>query len=241
MNVSVILPVINETYSLRKTINTINQSSKSYIKEYLIIICKKTKNESIREIQNLKEIYGDLIIIYLQKKPYLGGALREGFDLASGSHIILMASDLETDPELVSDLISYEKENPDGIVTASRWLKGGSFTGYSKIKFVLNYIFQKILSFIYGSNLTDMTYAFRIMPANLVKKIIWEEMRHPFLLETLIKPLRLGVKIKEIPANWTSRTEGESQNTFLRNFEYLRIALKTRFYSRDKIIKNFKQ
>ena len=241
MNVSVILPVINETYSLRKTINTINQSSKIYIKEYLIIICKKTKNESIREIQNLKEIYGDLIIIYLQKKPYLGGALREGFDLASGSHIILMASDLETDPELVSDLISYEKENPDGIVTASRWLKGGSFTGYSKIKFVLNYIFQKILSFIYGSNLTDMTYAFRIMPANLVKKIIWEEMRHPFLLETLIKPLRLGVKIKEIPANWTSRTEGESQNTFLRNFEYLRIALKTRFYSRDKIIKNFKQ
>ena len=86
-----------------------------------------------------------------------------------------------------------------------------------------------------------MTYAFRIMPTNLVKKIIWEEMRHPFLLETLIKPLRLGVKIKEIPANWTSRTEGESQNTFLRNFEYLRIALKTRFYSRDKIIKNFKQ
>ncbi len=238
MNVSVILPVVNETYSLRKTINIINQSSKRYIKEYLIIICKKTKNESIREIQALKEIYGDLIVIHMQQKPYLGGALREGFDLASGSHIILMASDLETDPNLVNVLISFEKENLDGIITASRWLKGGSFSGYSKTKFVFNYVFQKILSLIYGSNLTDMTYAFRIMPTTLVKNIIWEEMRHPFLLETIIKPLRLGIKIKEIPANWKSRTEGESQNTFLRNFEYLRIALRTRFYSRDKIIKN---
>ncbi len=238
MNVSVILPVVNETYSLRKTINIINQSSKRYIKEYLIIICKKTKNESIREIQDLKQIYGDLIVTHIQKKPYLGGALREGFDLASGSHIILMASDLETDPNLVNVLISYEKENLDGIITASRWLKGGSFSGYSKTKFVFNYVFQKILSLIYGSNLTDMTYAFRIMPTTLVKNIIWEEIRHPFLLETIIKPLRLGIKIKEIPANWKSRTEGESQNTFLRNFEYLRIALRTRFYSRDKIIKN---
>jgi len=238
VNVSVILPVVNETYSLRKTINIINQSSKRYIKEYLIIICKKTKNESIREIQDLKQIYGDLIVTHIQKKPYLGGALREGFDLASGSHIILMASDLETDPNLVNVLISYEKENLDGIITASRWLKGGSFSGYSKTKFVFNYVFQKILSLIYGSNLTDMTYAFRIMPTTLVKNIIWEEIRHPFLLETIIKPLRLGIKIKEIPANWKSRTEGESQNTFLRNFEYLRIALRTRFYSRDKIIKN---
>jgi len=237
VNISVLLPVINETYSLRKTIQIINESSKNYIKEYLILISAKTSKESIREIDALKVIYRDLIVTHIQEKPYLGGAIREGFDLASGSHVILMASDLETDPYLVSDLIFYEQKCPEGIITASRWLKGGSFIGYSKIKFLFNYIFQKFLSILYNSHLTDMTYAFRIMPTSLVKKIIWEELRHPFLLETIIKPLRLGIKIKEIPANWKSRSEGESQNTFLRNFEYLRIALRTRFYSRDKIIK----
>ena len=241
MNISVLLPVINETYSLKKTIDIINQSSKQDIKEYLIIICKKTKKESLRQIKELKEIYGDLIVVHDQKKPFLGGALQEGFDLASGSHIILMASDLETDPNLVKDLIFYQKKAPEGIVTASRWLRGGSFSGYSKIKFALNFLFQRFLSLIYASNLTDMTYAFRIMPSNIVKKIIWEEIRHPFLLETIIKPLRLGIKIKEIPAKWISRTEGESQNTFFRNFEYLRIAFKTRFYSHDKIIKSNSQ
>ena len=178
MNISVLLPVIT-TY-FRKTIQIINESSKNYIKEYLILISAKTSKESIREIDALKVIYRDLIVTHIQEKPYLGGAIREGFDLASGSHVILMASDLETDPYLVSDLIFYEQKYPEGIITASRWLKGGSFIGYSKIKFLFNYIFQKFLSILYNSHLTDMTYAFRIMPTSLVKKIIWEELRHPF-------------------------------------------------------------
>ena len=74
-----------------------------------------------------------------------------------------------------------------------------------------------------------MTYAYRIMPTELIQNIKWEELRHPFLLETLLKPLVLGVKIKEIPAKWEARSEGESQNTFIRTFEYLRIAFKTRY------------
>ena len=83
-----------------------------------------------------------------------------------------------------------------------------------------------------------MTYAYRIMPSNIVKQINWEELRHPFLLETLIKPLRLKVPIKELPAKWQARTEGESQNTFIRNFAYLKIAIKTRFYRPNDILKN---
>ena len=82
-----------------------------------------------------------------------------------------------------------------------------------------------------------MTYAYRIMPRSLVKRIRWEELRHPFLLETLIKPLMLKTPVKEIPANWAARTEGESQNTFLRTFSYIKIALKVRFYKVKDLIK----
>ena len=70
-----------------------------------------------------------------------------------------------------------------------------------------------------------------------MQSIRWEELRHPFLLETLVKPLRLGVPIIEIPTLWKARTEGESQNPFLRNFVYFRIGLKTRFASRQSILK----
>ena len=237
MRVSVLLPVINETYSLTKTVEIINETSKDYIAEYIIIICKHTTKESLEEINNLKESFQGLISIHKQKLPYLGGALQEAFQIAKSPYIILMASDMETDPWLVPKLINESIKLPEGIVTASRWIKGGSFKGYSKIKYIFNWFFQKSISILYFTNLTDMTYAYRIMPKEILLKIRWEELRHPFLLETLIKPLRLGVPVKEIPARWNSRTEGESQNSFLRTFAYLKIAVKTRFQNVNMILK----
>jgi len=90
---------------------------------------------------------------------------------------------------------------------------------------------------LYSVRLTDMTYGFRIFPASLMKSIRWEELRHSFLFESLLKPLRLGVAVKEIPSVWRVRGEGQSQNTFLRNFEYFPIGLKVRFYDRNQILR----
>jgi hypothetical protein len=122
-------------------------------------------------------------------------------------------------------------------VTASRWRAGGSFQGYSKVKLVCNWLFQKFFSVLFGTRLSDMTYAFRLFPTKLIQSIQWEELRHPFLFETLVKPLRLGVPVIEIPSVWKARTEGESQNTFFRNFVYFRTGLKTRCASRKAILK----
>ena len=237
LSVSVILPVTDETFSLRQTVDTIASSCGDEIKEFIIIIYKKTTEESLKVIQQLQNDYGKKIIVHSQKLPFLGGAVREGFDLSSGTHVIMMASDLETDPNLVRKLIDEEKQDPEIIVTATRWAKGGDFEGYNPLKLFLNYIFQKFFSILYGTRLTDMTYGFRIFPAALVHSIQWEELRHPFLFETILKPLRLGVRVKEIPGVWAVRKEGESQNTFFRNFEYFPIGLKVRFTDKEKLLK----
>ena len=152
----------------------------------------------------------------------------------------MMASDLETNPNDVRHLIDEERKNPSGIVTASRWTGGGAFHGYSKIKLICNWLFQRCFSLLYLTRLTDMTFAYRIMPTKLVCAIQWEELRHPFGLECLIKPLRLGVPITEIPSVWECRIEGESQNTFFRNFEYFRIGLKARFARKETFLRPVK-
>ena len=61
-----------------------------------------------------------------------------------------------------------------------------------------------------------------------------------FLLETIVKPLMLKVPIKEIPANWQARSEGESQNTFIRTFAYIRIAIQARFYKDENLLEKSK-
>ncbi len=77
----------------------------------------------------------------------------------------------------------------------------------------------------------------RLLVWLLVQSIRWEELRHPFLFEALVKPLRLGVQVIEIPSAWKARTEGESKNTFFYNFAAFRTGFKTRFSSKRSILK----
>jgi hypothetical protein len=234
---SIILPVVNETTSLKQTVDTILGTVKREdIRELLIITCQKTTAEARAVVDGLQKDLGALVWKHEQNLPFLGGAMREAFNLARGSHVIMMASDLETDPKDVAVLIAEARKNPSAIITASRWLTGVQFHGYSKIKLLCNWIFQRFFSILYGTKLTDLTFAYRIFPTRLVKMIGWEDLRHSFLFETLVKPLRLGVQVVEIPSTWRARTEGVSQNTFFRNFEYFKIGLATRFTSPGRFV-----
>ncbi len=227
---SIILPVMNETTSLRQTVDIILRDVKREdIKELLIVVCQRTTPESMAAVREIEKTLGDLVVVLHQKRPFLGGALRDGFDAARGSHVMIMASDLETNPNEAGQLIEEARRNPSSVVSTSRWIGGGAFHGYSRIKLICNWIFQRFFSLLFLTRLSDMTFGYRIFPAQLVRAIRWEEVRHPFNLECILKPLRLGVPVSEIPTVWHARIEGESQNPFFRNFEYFRIGLKVRF------------
>lgn len=229
-SVSIVLPVINETVSLRKTIETILRDVKyELIREFIIVVCKRTTPEALKVVAQLRNELGERVVVLEQKLPFLGGALRDAFDVARGSHVIIMGSDLETNPEDVHALIEEQQKAPSAIITTSRWMRGGEFHRYSPIKLVCNWVFQRFFSMLYWTQLTDMTFGFRIMPTGLAQAIRWEEVRHSFNLENIVKPLRLGIPVTEIPTIWNPRIEGESQNPFFRNFEYFRIGFKARF------------
>lgn len=227
---TIVLPVINETTSLRQTVDILLQDVKrDDIRELLIVTGARTTPAALATIAQLQRELGDLLVVHRQQLPFLGGALREAFDLARGSHVIMMASDLETDPKDVPVLIAEARKHPAMIVTASRWQGQARFHGYSRIKLICNWLFQHFFSLLYQTHLTDMTFAYRIFPTGLVQSIHWEDLRHSFLFETLVKPLRLGVSVIEIPSIWRARPEGESQNSFFRNFAYFKTGIRARF------------
>lgn len=238
-SVSCIVPVINETFSLQQTIDMLEQQNAGDILEYILPVSDiKTTPESFSVIAQLQKQYGPKIIIHRQKLKFLGGAIREAFAIAKGTHTIMMSSDLETDPNLVKDFIKLSKAKPDIIITATRWKTGGSFEGYNPFKYLLNGLFQRFFSLLYHTHLSDMTYGYRIFPTALLQQIRWEELRHAFLFETILKPLQLGVKAIEIPCKWEARKEGVSQNPFINNFIYFRIGLKVLFLKREDILLN---
>ena len=236
-SVTVILPAIDETWSLRETLTRIEAESRNDVSQYLIVVCDKTTPECRQVAEALMLEVPGRVQLLEQRLPFLGGAVRDGFDAATGSHVIMMSSDLETDPDTVPLLISEAKQHPAIIVTATRWRSKAGFEGYDPLKLVLNKIFQAFFALLYRVRLTDLTFAYRIFPTELVRSIRWEELKHPFLFETIIKPLRLDVEVVEVPSTWRARSEGVSHNTFLTNFVYFRIGLKTLFMSPSSILK----
>ena len=126
--------------------------------------------------------------------------------------------------------------SPECIITATRWKKNNLFEEYGFIKKYFNYFFQIFFSFLYQTNLSELTFGFRIFPINIIKNINWEMYDHSFLLETILKPIKMKVKIIEVTSNWKKRSEGVSNNELINYLKYFYIAFKTLFYA-DRNVK----
>jgi glycosyltransferase involved in cell wall biosynthesis len=226
--VSVLVPVINEVESLRETIQVVMKNSSPDIAEILILTADRTEKESLAVIEEMKNEFGDRIREHRQSRPFLGGALGEGFEHALGDYVLMMASDLETDPSLVPELIEVARQTGADIVCTTRWSQGGSFEGYHPVKWALNWAFQKFFSTLFHTRLTDLTFGYRLYKKRALDGIIWEEMRHGFLFESLIKPLAAGARAVEIPTHWTPRVDAESTATWGIYWGYFRIGFKVK-------------
>ena len=239
-NASILVAAVNETFSLRETVEQLKKACHpGDLAEILILLhpekttpgCRATAEALVSESDGSPPVR----ILY-QTLPFAGGAYRSAFPAVAGSHCVMMSADLETPPEAVGRMIGKAKENPGAVITASRWMAGGGFSGYSRVKIVCNAIFQKMISALFLTRLNDLTYAFRLFPSALMRAIDWKELRHPFFLETSVVPLRLGVPFVQIPANWKPRSEGESQNSFFANFRYFKTAFRVRFSRRSSLL-----
>ena len=233
--ITFVLPVLNETDSFRQTVETIVRLAGDHTHELLVVIADRTEPECLQLIEELQNECSHTIRVHKQTLPRLGGAMREAFEVANGSHIMLMATDLETDPELIPTFIETMQQQNCDIVAASRWLGGGGFDGYGRMKQLLNFLFQKFFGLLYWTRMTDLTYAYRLYRREVLQGIAWEEMGHPLLLECLLKPLRLGARIIEIPCTWRIRTQGTSANSFWQMTTYVRIGIRTRLMSKQRL------
>ena len=227
--ISTLLPVMNEINSLNLTINLLETLNPDTEFEHLIILSPFSTAESAENARRISEQLGAKVRVITQELPGLGGALRAGFASAVGGHVLMMASDLETDPIKVPEILSISRKFPDAIIATTRWSEHSSgFVGYGKLKLVLNWIFQKILGKMFQTSLSDITYGYRLYPRTAIEDCDWRRTDFAFLLESILIPLRNNVKVVEVPVVWKKRTEGRSSNSSSQMLKYILVALRIR-------------
>ena len=233
--VTFVLPLLNETTSLRATVEAITSLAGEQLCEVLIVTSPRSTAESLAIAGQLQQQRPALLRLYAQRLPGLGGALQEAFAEARGAHLMLMASDLETDPQAIPLFLQRMQQGDCDIVAGSRWRAGGQFADYGWVKLLLNRVFQACLRRLYGVRLTDMTYGYRLYRRQSLAGIAGEEPGHAFLLECLLKPLRRGARVVEVPCRWQRRREGLSAGSWAQTLRYVSLALRVRFFRRGGI------
>lgn len=222
--VSVVMPVFSETDTVRQIAEWLLRELGPRLHEIILVQSPRSSETSRAVCQGLTDEYQQVQLHVQHENPGLGRAVREGFALATGNLVLMIDSDGEMEIETVPRLLSTMAAGGHALVAASRWLPGGGFSGYSRVKYYLNWCFQQLFRWLFWTPLHDLTYGFKLIRAELVHGIDWQGTLHEIACETTLKPIRLGVSVAEVPSKWTARTQGVSKNTFWRNFRYVRIA-----------------
>jgi dolichol-phosphate mannosyltransferase len=121
-----------------------------------------------------------------------------------------MDADFSHPPETVPLLINELLRDPNSIVVASRYIRGGSIRGWPYKRLLLSMLAAKIA--IHGlklCNVRDPISGFFAFPRHIIENIRFDTYGYKLLLEILVKAQ--GVRVKEIPYTFIDRKSGESK------------------------------
>ena len=239
VSASFLILATDETDALVKTVETLMELCDPVdIDKYLIIYPGCVSPDTADIIRELEGKYPDKVVGYEQRRPSIGGAIKDGMDFATSSHVVFMVSDLAIELEAIPKIIECARQHPSAVVKTSRWLEGGGFYGtYSPVRLFFNRIAQGFLRVLFHTKLTDITSPCQVMPTALCRSWNMKENGFPMLLEMVAVPLRLGDEIIELPSKAYGREEGKSKNSFMKTAVYFFTAFRVRFTPVKKLRK----
>lgn len=226
MKISVIMPVHSEKETVVEITRELHQFLGHELFEILIIVSPDSPPETFNICSNLSKEYSRVKLFTQKENPGVGRAYREGFALATGSHVLMIDSDGEMPVATVKLMLDKMKATNCDMVIGSRWMRGGGVRGYDRFKYFLNRGFQLIFRVLLRTRIHDLTLGFKLIKAEIVHSIPWRAVYNNIGVETSMFPIKIGYHVEEVPTVWEKRKSGISKGTFRRNFLYVSTALR---------------
>src|SRR5919106_915739 len=83
--VTLVIPVVTETESLRETIDVALSVCHEDVGQIVLVVCSKTTAESLAECRRIANELRETVVFHEQRRPLLGNAIREAFEVADQS------------------------------------------------------------------------------------------------------------------------------------------------------------
>ena len=219
MDISVILPVVNERDNLEALLPRLKAILERERLKYEIIV---VNGKSTDRTPELAAALGARVLA--ERTPGYAGALSTGFREARGAYLLTLDADLSHEPDFVTKMWRA-REHAD-IVVASRYVRGGAaYTSFTrkKLSAALNRFLRRLLSV----PIRDLSSGFRLYRREVLKHVTLEGRNFDVLEEILVKAYAGGFSVTEVPFTYFPRGTGRSHARLVRfGFDIARSTLK---------------
>ncbi len=150
-------------------------------------------------------------------KNGLGSAYVAGFEKAcaqlQAEIVCQMDCDFSHDPSDLPRLVAAVEEG-SALAIGSRYVRGGSTSGWSLARRMLSVVGNRYASLLLGTGLRDMTSGFRAFDAGALRCLdpaSCNATGYAFQVEMAYRAWEYGLRVAELPIVFRERTRGESK------------------------------
>jgi len=230
MKLSVLIPVYNERYLVRRLVERVLQTPLPEGLERELIIVDDGSTDTSREIlEDLAKKHSQIHYLPHDKNQGKGAALRTAIAAATGEFCIFQDADLEYDPADYSRIMEPLLAGQADVVYGSRFLPSERrrvlFFWHS-----LGNTFLTTLSNMFTDlNLSDMETCYKAFRTDVLKSIPLRSRCFGIEPEITAKVAKRGLRIYEVPIKYDGRTYLEGKKiTWRDGFRALQIIIKYR-------------
>ncbi len=209
MTVSVIIPACNEEESIEWVVKGLKSVLGGNC-EILVVDDGSTDRTSERA-----EGAG-AGVLRLDGNRGKGVALRKGIEVARGNFIVTMDGDGQDDPGDLPRLLDAAREGAD-LVIGSRFLGTLHPGAISPLNASATRFFNLLINLLYSASITDSQAGYRCFRSELVKRLHSDVTEYEIETEMLIRALKAGGRVTEVPVSRFPRKGGASSFSRIRH------------------------
>ncbi len=225
MNLSVIIPVYNESNTIEEILNRVKQTGLAGE----VVIVDDGSTDGTKEILAGLDGEGPIKVVYHDSNQGKGSAVVTGIKNATGEVVLIQDADLEYDPRDYPALMQPIEEEIADIVYGSRFL-GGPRRPTMFWHMVANKLLTLATNILYNNILTDMETGYKVFRKEVLNGITIHAKSFNFEPEFTAKVLKRKFRIYEVPIRFTPRDYDEGKKIKLSDaFEALWTLFKYRF------------
>ena len=235
---SVIVPAYNEKKTFSILTKKLLKLKIKKVKLEIIIVESNSTDGTRDEALKFKNNKNIKLILQPNAKGK-GNAVIEGFKHVTGDYVIIQDADLEYDPSNFEAMLKPILNQETNFVLGSRIKKGilhmRSFKNRKILSLtfnILHIILTTFFNIIHQKFILDPWTCYRLFPASVLKNIKFYSQGFDFDTELICKLIRYGLKHKEVPVNYSSRSfeDGKKINVFKDGYLAMFAILKYRFF-----------